>query len=499
MLSIGRFSQVCRLSVRTLRRYDADDLLVPALVDAPTGRRYYSPTQVAEARLIRLLRDLDVPLSEVRGLLAVRDPAAARAALAAHRARLAEQLLHQRAVLSELDGLLADRFEESRRRRPYLYPGGLGFVVPHAGPAYCGAVAAAAYRSLERLNPEQVVVRAFPHQGGLSGVAAPDVDRISTPLGEAAIDPGFGGFPLVPDARVCDHSFEIQLPFLQRAAPRARITPLYAGLLSAQERAGAAQALAACWRPGVVVVASSDFTHYGRDFGFTPFPPDHAVAGRLRELDTECIEAAATLDSARFLETLERNQATVCGSGPIALLIETLRRLDADLYLDTLDYQTSGELTGDYRHSVSYAALGWFPRPSFDLDEGDRAALLESAERTLDELRRTGRRRAIPAQGGSPALQARRGMFVSLHQGTELLGCIGNIAGLVAEQLDLMPRDQPREQFGAHALLPGDLVDMDRVVRVKLVPLEHHLLERVEPPGHAERSADHGESSKALQ
>jgi AmmeMemoRadiSam system protein B/AmmeMemoRadiSam system protein A len=330
---------------------------------------------------------------------------------------------------AELNSLLEDRFEESRRRRPYLYPGGLGFVVPHAGPAYCGAVAAAAYRSLERLNPEQVVVLAFPHQGGLDGVAAPDVDRISTPLGEVAIDPGFGGFPLVPDARVCDHSFEIQLPFLQRAVPRARITPLYVGNLSAQERAAAAQTLAACWRPGVVFMASSDFTHYGRSFGFTPFPPDHAVADRLRELDAECIEAAATLDSARFLETLERNQATVCGSGPIALLIETLRRLDADLYLDTLDYQTSGELTGDYRHSVSYAALGWYPRPSFDLDQGDRAVLLESAEKTLDELRCTGRRLAIPAAGGSPALQARRGMFVSLHQGPELLGCVGNISG----------------------------------------------------------------------
>src|SRR5271157_5348371 len=85
---------------------------------------------------------------------------------------------------AELDGLLQDRFEESRQRRPYLYPGGLGFVVPHAGPAYSGAVAAAVYRSLEGLNPERVVALAFPHQGGLEGVAAPDVDAIATPLGE---------------------------------------------------------------------------------------------------------------------------------------------------------------------------------------------------------------------------------------------------------------------------------------------------------------------------
>ena len=108
MLPIGRFSQVCKLSVRTLRRYDADELLVPAFVDAATGRRLYSPAQVDEARLIRLLRDLDVPLADVRGLLAERDPATARVALAAHRTRIAGQLAHAQAVLTELDGLLTD-------------------------------------------------------------------------------------------------------------------------------------------------------------------------------------------------------------------------------------------------------------------------------------------------------------------------------------------------------------------------------------------------------
>lgn len=108
LLSIGRFSLACRLSVRTLRRYDADALLVPALVDPVTGRRYYSPAQVGEARLIRLLRDLDVPLDEVRGFLAERDLAAVRSRLAAHRDRLARQLARQEAVLADLDDLLRD-------------------------------------------------------------------------------------------------------------------------------------------------------------------------------------------------------------------------------------------------------------------------------------------------------------------------------------------------------------------------------------------------------
>lgn len=123
MLPIGRFSQACRLSVRTLRRYDADELLVPALVDPATNRRYYSPAQVAEAQLIRLLRDLDVPLAEVRALLAEHDPVAARSRLTAHRDRLAGQLARQQAVLAELDDLLTDpdqvtRPEVSRRTLP---------------------------------------------------------------------------------------------------------------------------------------------------------------------------------------------------------------------------------------------------------------------------------------------------------------------------------------------------------------------------------------------
>jgi AmmeMemoRadiSam system protein A len=178
----------------------------------------------------------------------------------------------------------------------------------------------------------------------------------------------------------------------------------------------------------VVFVASSDFTHFGRSFGFTPFPPDRSGA-RLRTLDFECIEAAATLDPAHFQATLDENRATVCGAAPIALLLETMRLIDAGMYQSTLDYQTSAELTEDFEHSVSYAALGYFPRSAFDLDAADRAALLKSATETLRHVRETREPRAFPAQHGSPALAARRGVFVSLHRGRELLGCVGRTEG----------------------------------------------------------------------
>ena len=370
------------------------------------------------------------------------------------------------AEASELERLLEDAFEHSRQRTgPFLFPNGLGFIVPHAGPKYSGTVAAAAYRAMEQQKPERVVVLAFPHRGGLRGVAAPDVDVVATPLGEVEVEREFSAaFPAMEEERVCDHSFEIQLPFLQEAVPGARVTPLYVGTMDAGQRAAAADRLAAAWRPAVVFVASSDFTHYGRNFGHVPFPHDSAVKERLRGLDFEYIEAAGSLDSGLFLKTLSEHGATVCGTEPIALLIEVMRRLGGEeIYQTTLDYQTSGEITGDFRHSVSYAALGYYPRASFDLDQADREALLTSAGETLARLRETGVRQALAARNGSAALTARRGVFASLHRGTELLGCVGNVLGrrpLSEEAAELAlsaALDDPRFRPAAEAQGPIDI------------------------------------------
>jgi len=108
MLSIGDFSRVSRLSVRTLRRYDQQGLLVPAVVDATTNRRYYNATQAADAHVIRKLRALDVPLEQVRAIIGDGDPAVLRARLVEHRHRLTDELAHRQGVLSELDALLDD-------------------------------------------------------------------------------------------------------------------------------------------------------------------------------------------------------------------------------------------------------------------------------------------------------------------------------------------------------------------------------------------------------
>ncbi len=245
---------------------------------------------------------------------------------------------------------------------------GVAFVVPHAAPMYSGAVAAAAYRHIALRRPGRILLLGFSHHGLGSGVEIPDIALISTPFGDVRLDEASMRslarcfpFRVTSESAVCDHSVEIQLPFIQWTAPDALVTPLYVGRLSATERAAAAAVLESLLEDAVLI-ASSDFTHYGRAFGYTPFPAEGRVADRLRQLDGEIIGAAGTLDPDRFLDAIHRTRSTTCGYEPIALLLEALRH--RRVMQQTLDYQTSGELTGDYTRSVSYAALGYFPAAS---------------------------------------------------------------------------------------------------------------------------------------
>ncbi len=336
---------------------------------------------------------------------------------------------------ADLGLLLEDLFESSRERTgDNLLPDALGFVVPHAGLAYSGAVAAAAYRHVRALQPDLAVILGFAHRGGPAGVSIPDIAAYATPLGTvptardamarlAARQP----FQFVAEDRVCDHSVEIQLPLLQHAAPHARVLPLVVGYLDDARRDAAAQALAELCRPGAVFLASSDLTHYGQAFGYEPFPVDSAISARLAHLDRAAMDAMASLDPRFFLEAVQDTRATVCGRAPIALWLRAASlAAGVEAFQEILDYRTSGDITGDYSHTVGYGALGYFPAESFCVDAEGRQLLLESARETLRLLRTEGRHQPVPPRRLTPSLSRKAGVFVSLHQGPNLLGCVGN-------------------------------------------------------------------------
>lgn len=104
LLPIGRFSQITRLSIRMLRHYDEVGLLRPALVDPSSGYRYYSLAQASDAQKIRLLRSLEMPLEEIKELLAA-SPEALQAHLHQHRLRLEARLAQYQQAIYTLEHL----------------------------------------------------------------------------------------------------------------------------------------------------------------------------------------------------------------------------------------------------------------------------------------------------------------------------------------------------------------------------------------------------------
>jgi DNA-binding transcriptional MerR regulator len=105
-LTIGEFATLSHLSVRTLRRYHEAGLLEPAEVDPFTSYRYYTADQIAQAQVIRRLRDLDVPLAEIKAILATDDPLQRAELVSDHLRRLETELDRTRAAVISLRQLL---------------------------------------------------------------------------------------------------------------------------------------------------------------------------------------------------------------------------------------------------------------------------------------------------------------------------------------------------------------------------------------------------------
>jgi len=120
LLSIGDFSRMTFLSVKTLRHYHDVGLLAPARVDDRSGYRYYRLDQVATAQLIRRFRALDLPVDEVRAVLAAPDEDSRNRVIVGHLDRMSAQLRETQETVASLQRILSapTRLTVSHRDEP---------------------------------------------------------------------------------------------------------------------------------------------------------------------------------------------------------------------------------------------------------------------------------------------------------------------------------------------------------------------------------------------
>ena len=235
----------------------------------------------------------------------------------------------------------------------------LGIISPHAGMQYSGQAAAYGFKALRGSGIKRVILLGPSHYTYLHGIATSGVDGYETPLGTVLVDRSICDalrqhklFQGPQHAEMPEHSLEMQLPFLQTVLTEFKLVPLVVGELREDEYEKAANALRPYIDQTTLVVASSDFTHYGGRFGYVPFRDK--VKQNLERLDGEAIKKIIARDFNGFMKYLDETGATICGPTPIGIL----HKLLPDNASGTLlNYYTSGDLLQDFTDSVSYASI----------------------------------------------------------------------------------------------------------------------------------------------
>jgi hypothetical protein len=225
-------------------------------------------------------------------------------------------------------------------------PGSLGIVSPHAGYIYSGQVAADAFATISPGFSGTFIVIGPSHRGRLTCASCVPW---KTPLGVVDTDTGLiDALDITIDelSHSEEHSIEVQIPFIKYRFPHARIAPVMMGpqdSLDAMNLAEKVITAIAKMRRDVRIVASSDFSHY--------VPDEKAKAD-----DLYAIEPLTGLDVKEFYRRIEERQVTACGYGPIATMVIICERLGAKAGR-LIRYATSGDVTGDHREVVGYAAI----------------------------------------------------------------------------------------------------------------------------------------------
>ena len=318
----------------------------------------------------------------------------------------------------------------------------IAFILPHAGYQFSGQTAAFALKTTSK-KYKRVVVIGPSHRVPMEEVlTVPRVTHYETPLGQIPLDVEFVNrllkysmFQNVPHVHKYEHSVQIELPLLQYMQGDFKLVPIVAGNCSLKTISKAGAVLRSLVDEETLVVASSDFVHYGRNYGYVPFTEN--IPEQIKKLDMGAYEYIADLDSEGFLDYKRRTGATICGYVPIAILLSMLEEpVEAKL----IKYTTSGELTRNYTNSVSYLSVvfsgrwGNYPqiKPQHNnprLTEEDKEQLLALARNSIVHFLE---KRRVPQASElgftiSDEMRAPRAAFVTLKKNSQLRGCIGDI------------------------------------------------------------------------
>lgn len=237
-----------------------------------------------------------------------------------------------------LDAFISELLNDSPKRS--LSPKVL--IVPHAGYIYSGPTAANAYKLLEPLknSVRRVILLGPSHRTVFEGLALPDCEAFSTPLGNIPLDTQamqalsrFAQIQTLDSAHSQEHSLEVQCPFLQMILNDFKLIPIVVGDATPL---AVAEIIDYLWGgPETLIIISSDLSHYH----------NYEEASYRDNLTVKAIEQLSA--------NLTGGQA--CGCHPLNGMMKVAQRRGMEVI--TLDVCNSGDTAGDKDRVVGYGAF----------------------------------------------------------------------------------------------------------------------------------------------
>ena len=242
-------------------------------------------------------------------------------------------------------------------------------IVPHAGWTFSGPLAALVFAAIrqqhEKVHTFVICGAAHGYFGTAPALCGSGIWE--TPLGEAAIDEGLAEIVLStgsavnnPEAHLCEHSIEVQVPFIQYLFAGARILPILVPPTDAAVTLGThlGEIISRQEQKKIVCIGSTDLTHYGPRYGFTPKGTDkEALEWAEKVNDREFIDLALKLDAPELLANAAKN-SNACGPGAAAATVAAAKRLGCQSGL-LLAHTTSNQVMLDKMGTSNADAVGY--------------------------------------------------------------------------------------------------------------------------------------------
>jgi AmmeMemoRadiSam system protein B len=239
-------------------------------------------------------------------------------------------------------------------------------VAPHAGWRFSGGVAARSLAALAKSRPETVVCFSAIHRAWLDRAAVWTDGSWTTPFGELLVDDELGRQIIARSSGIAyadktphldEHALEVLMPFLHSLVPGARVVPI---MVPADDNAVELGKCVASVSQGkrVAALASTDLTHYGETFGFTPAGTGDKAHEWMRANDRRVLELTTSLDAEAIVSEAEEHRNS-CGSGALAATVSFARELGSTdgIVLERTDsHEVSGRGT-EFSMAVGYAGV----------------------------------------------------------------------------------------------------------------------------------------------